>query len=153
MDPATSPNQLIGELALGGWGLVAFWRLIVWVRESPVSPDPWDAETEQKLSEPDAVQVCHHCFTEQRDNGWFCPCCGSAVGQCNNVMPYLNLFSQGEVLRNGVTDRIRLSPFIIFGYLLFSLTAYAVFAPVYWFHLFKNIQRLEKAGPLRDETS
>jgi hypothetical protein len=121
MVPATSPNQLIGELALGGLGLAAFWRLTVWVRESPVRPDPWDAETEQKLSDPAAKQVCHHCFTEQRDNCWFCPGCGSAVGQCNNVMPYLNLFSEGEILRNGVTGKIRLSPFIIFGYLLFSL--------------------------------
>src|SRR5271170_2190090 len=115
MDAPTNPNLLIGELALGGLGLVMFFSLIAWVRDAPVRPDPWDAMTEQKLSEPDAVQVCHRCFAEQGDNAWFCERCGSAVGQCNNVMPYLNIFSEGEVLRNGVTGKIRISPLIIFG--------------------------------------
>ena len=62
-------------------------------------------------------------------------------------MPYLNAFSQGEVLRNGVFDRMRASPLILVGYLLVSLKGYLVFAPVYWFFLARNLFRIRSAAP------
>ncbi|HWY29922.1 MAG TPA: hypothetical protein VNX46_04160, partial [Candidatus Acidoferrum sp.] len=51
------------------------------------------------------------------------------------------LFSQGEVLRNGVNDKLPQSALIIAGYLLFSLSMYLLFAPIYWVLLFRNLRR------------
>ncbi len=70
--------------------------------------------------------------------------CGAAVGSYNNWMPYVYVFSQGEILRNGVTDKLRVGPFIIMGYLLYSLLTYFIFAPIYWFFFFKNLRRLKE---------
>ncbi len=140
----SDPNLLLGEIAIGGLLGVLIWRLIAWVRTAPITPDPWDIETEQKLSEPEAVELCHRCFTAQPDNAWFCECCGASVGPYNNMMPYVNLFSQGEVLRNGVMDKLPPSPLIIIGYLLYSLAFCNVFAPICWFFFFKNLKRVNK---------
>jgi ribosomal protein L40E len=137
----SDPNLLVGELAAGGLVVAGFWRLIVWVRDAPVTPDPWDAEVEQKMSEPDAVEVCHRCFTEQPTGAWFCARCGSAVGPYNNLMPYVMVFSQGEVFRNGVDGRVRPKLLTILGYLFCSLANYAIFAPIYWIFRFKQLQR------------
>jgi ribosomal protein L40E len=143
----SDPNQMVAGLGVGFLLLVGLWRLIAWVREAPRKPDPWDAEVERKLEEPEAVEVCHHCLAQQPANAWFCEHCGSAVGPYNNIMPYLNVFSQGEVFRNGATDRLRTNPLIIAGYLLFSLSAYVVFAPIFWFFLFKNLKRSREVNP------
>jgi hypothetical protein len=53
-------------------------------------------------------------------------------------MPYVNAFSEGEVYRSGVLEHVRRSPLLIAGYLLISLS-YLIFAPIYWFLLFKNL--------------
>jgi hypothetical protein len=61
-------------------------------------------------------------------------------------MPYLYIFSEGEVLRAGVTERLRRSPLIVLGYIFFSLGMFAIAAPAvpaYWFFLFKNLHRKE----------
>jgi ribosomal protein L40E len=138
---ASDPNLLIGGFAVGGLAIVGLWRLIAWVRDAPVTPDPWDAEVDQKMSEPDAVEVCHRCFTEQPPGAWFCARCGSAVGPYNNLMPYVVVFSQGEVFRNGVDGRVRPKLLTILGYLFFSLFNYAFLAPIYWIFLFKRLLR------------
>lgn len=127
----SDPNMIIGGLALGGLAVVLFWRFVVWIREAPVTPDPWDAEVEQKLSEPDAVEVCPHCLTEQPPTAWFCKGCGRAVGPYNNLMPYVQIFSEGEVFRNGASGRFRNRPFILIGYFLVTLGTFAFLAPVY----------------------
>ena len=93
------PNQVVGGLGIGLLVLAGLWRLIVWVREAPQKPDPWDAGIERQLEEPESVEICHRCFSPQPPNAWFCEHCGSAVGPYNNLMPYLNAFSEGEVLR------------------------------------------------------
>ncbi len=59
-------------------------------------------------------------------------------------MPYVNIFSEGEVLRNGVTDKLRASPLTIIGYLIYSLGNYFIFAPIYWIFFFKNLKRLKE---------
>jgi ribosomal protein L40E len=140
---ASDPNLMIGGLTVGGLVIAGLWQLIVWVRDAPATPDPWDAEVEQKLSEPEAVEVCHRCFTEQPDNAWFCARCGSAVGPYNNLMPYVCIFSQGEVFRNGVEGRVRPNSWTTIGYLFYSLANYNFFAPIYWLSFFKNQQRLK----------
>lgn len=77
----------------------------------------------------------------QEPGAWFCGNCGSAVGPYNNLMPYLNVFSEGEVFRNGVSSRLRNKPVIFIGYFLISLGSYAIFAPIYWFFLLSNLKR------------
>lgn len=137
------PEMLVGILAvilLAGFGI---YRLFLWIRELPVSPDPWSPEIEKSLEGPDAVPICHKCFTPQPPGQWFCEHCGSAVGEYNNWMPYVYLFSEGEVLRNGVTEKIRVNALTIVGYVLFSSCSYLVFAPVYWYFFFKNLRRIK----------
>ena len=56
-------------------------------------------------------------------------------------MPYVCLFAEGEVFRAGVDARIHRSPLTVVGYLFYSLANYTVFAPVYWYFLFRNLKR------------
>ena len=54
MVAASDPNMIIAGFAGGGLVFAAFWRFIVWIRDAPDRPDPWDAVVEQQLSEPEA---------------------------------------------------------------------------------------------------
>ena len=136
-----APGALPIGLALAG---LVVWRMIAWVKNAPAVPDPWDAEIENGVQQPESVCLCHRCFTPTPPAGWFCEDCGGAVGPYNNLMPYVQVFSEGEVFRNGVTDKTRANPLVIGGYLLGSLSAYLVFAPVYWFFLFRNLRRIKR---------
>ena len=158
MVAVSDPNMIIAGFVAGGLVLAALWRFIVWVREAPTTPNPWDAEVERELSEPEAVEICPHCLTEQSSTAWFCRGCGRAVGPYNNLMPYVQIFSEGEVFRNGTSDRLRNSPLILAGYFLLSLNfvALIIFRPFhswllslltllallsYWSSLLKNLKR------------
>jgi len=138
---ASDPYQAVAGLGLVLLFLAALRGVIVWVRDAPLKPDPWDDETERKLADPETAETCPHCSAPQSPTAWFCPNCGRAVGPYNNLMPFVNVFSEGEVLRNGVTGRFRNRPLIIIGYLLISLAAYSFFAPVFWVCLFSNLRR------------
>ena len=138
--------MIIGGLALGGLALAALWRFVNWIRESPVTPDPWDAEVEQKLSDPETAEVCPHCLTEQPPTAWFCKGCGRATGPYNNLMPYLQVFSEGEVFRNGNSGRFRNRPLILAGYFLMTLGTFPIFAPIYLLSLLLNWKR-PSGGP------
>ena len=143
--PETSdPNLIIGELAIGGFVLVGLWRLFVWIRDAPATPNPWSVEIEESLEQPDATPICHRFLTAYSNDSWFCEHCGNAVGPYNNLMPFVCVFSQGEILRNGVTDKLRANPLTIIGYLIYSLANYFIFAPIYWFFFFKNLKRLKQ---------
>jgi len=127
------------------FGLVIY-RVIVWIMDAKRSADPWDAETEEALNGDEGTPLCHHCLTPQRHNGWFCANCGATVGQYVNYLPYVFLFSQGEVLRAGVLEHLRSSPLIVIGYILLSLAflpvlavLFFIWAPVYWFFFFENL--------------
>jgi len=141
MNVASDPYQIIGGLGIMFLFLAGLWHLIVWVREAPTKPDPWDADVEQKLSEPETAEICPRCLTEQPPTAWFCSHCGKAIGPYNNLMPFVNVFSEGEVFRNGATGRFRNRPLIIIGYFLLSLAAYSVFAPIFWVALLANLKR------------
>jgi hypothetical protein len=138
------PNLMVAELVAAGLALAGLWRLFVWVRDAPCKPDPWGIEIEASLQQADATPICHRCLSPYQDNAWFCETCGAAVGPCNNLMPYVHIFSEGEVFRNGVSDKLNANPLTIAGYLLVSLTTYNLFAPIYWFFFFKNLERLKK---------
>jgi len=144
MHPIQSENlgllMMLVAMVVGG---VAIYRLVRWVGAAPTTPVPWSAELETSLQEPDAVPVCHHCFTPCPPRGWFCENCGGAVGAYNNLMPYVNVFSIGEVFRNGVTEKLRINALMVGGYMLLSYH-YLVFAPIYWFFLFKNLKRVRE---------
>ena len=57
------------------------------------------------------------------------------------MMPYVHVFSEGEVFRNGTSGRLRKSPLILIGYVLISLGTYWFLAPIYWFSLLLNWNR------------
>jgi hypothetical protein len=141
MFAVSDPNLIIGGFAVGGLALAGLWRFVVWIREAPVRLDPWDAEVEQKLSEPDTQEVCPHCSTPQPPGAWFCGHCGRAVGPYNNLMPYLQVFSEGEVFRNGTSGRFQNRPLILIGYFLITLVTFSFLAPIYWFSLLLNWKR------------
>src|SRR5258708_35622647 len=119
--------------------------------QAPRTDDPWGKETDESVNQEEAVPLCHHCLTPQEHDGWFCPECGATVGPYFNYMPYVYVFAQGEALRAGVTERLRRSPLIVIGLVLFSFTVFAPIAPIYWFLLFKNQRhggRAELDAPL-----
>ena len=137
----TDRESLLAVIGLAILTILILWRLCVRAMEIPPSPDPWDKDIEKALHEPEAVEVCHRCFEPVAPGSWFCGHCGSAVGAYNNLMPYLNVFSQGEVLRNGVNDKLPRNALIVAGYLFLSVDMYMIFAPIYWVFLFKNLTR------------
>jgi hypothetical protein len=141
----SDPERLIGEAGLAVLALGLLWRAFVRARQMPTSPDPWNKEIDKALHEPEAVEVCHRCFDPVTPGSWFCEHCGCAVGPYNNLMPYIAVFSEGEVLRNGVNDKLRQNALIVAGYVLVSLNFYLVFAPIYWILLFRNLKRQEES--------
>ena len=133
MAAVSDPNLIIGGLGLGFLALAVLWRFIAWIRDAPKTPDPWDAEVEQQLQDPNAQQICHRCMTSQEPDAWFCKHCGAAVGPYNNLMPFLNVFSEGEVLRNGITHRFRNRALVVTGYVLITLGLFLSFVFEYPF--------------------
>jgi len=127
MVAANDPYQVIGELGLAFLFLAGLWRLIVWVRDAPVKPDPWDAEVAEKLSDPETPEVCPHCSTPQPTTARYCAQCGRTIGY-NNVMPFLYV-SDGQFHKR---------PLTVVGYLLLSVTIGSFLAPIFWYFLLFN---------------
>ncbi len=138
-------EHVMGEVAIAVLASLLILRFFIRAWRKPPSPDPWDQETEKALHEPEAVEVCHRCFAPVSPCSWFCEHCGCAVGPYNNLMPYIEVFSEGEVLRNGVNDRFRQNALVVAGYFLVSLHLYVVFAPIYWILFLRNLNR-QKEG-------
>ena len=102
------------------------------------------------MAQPDATPVCPHCQCPHETTQWFCPEGGRAVGDYNNLSPYLYIFSLGEVLREGTSGHFRKSWFTIAGFLLVSFAEYFVLAPIYWFFLFRNVVRPASSPPVAE---
>ena len=119
--------------------------MIRWVRDGKIAPDPWDQTVELGIHQPEALPVCHHCFSPHEHDKWFCSECGAAVGPYNNYLPYVDIFSQGEMLRAGTNGHVRQNFLTVAGYFLISLNLYFVFAPVYWYFLFRNFRKQSSA--------
>ena len=134
-------EHVVAALVILGIVGMAIYRSVLWVMSAPRTDDPWGRDTDESVNQEDAVPLCHHCLTPQQHSGWFCPQCGATVGPYCNYMPYVYIFSQGEVLRAGVTERMRRSRLIAIGYVLVSLGMCAVAAPIYWFLLFRHLRR------------
>src|SRR5512138_2850328 len=87
-------------------GVVAVARFLHWLFSGPVRADPWDELVAIQIASPESTPVCHRCFAECEESLHFCPRCGAAVGDFNNLLPYERLFSIGEVLRNGTSRQM-----------------------------------------------
>lgn len=99
---------------------------------------PWPEELNEEVQQSDSHAVCPHCFTPQEQYGWFCPECGTAVGPYNNIMPYIYIFSVGEGARAGVGNKLKWSPFNTCLLVIFGFMEYLIFAPFYWFRIYRN---------------
>jgi len=136
--PENLGGAVLSVILLLVFGIV---RLLAgWIQSAPVTPDPWGQEAEVALAQAETLQVCHRCSAPQEPGAWFCPHCGSAVGPYNNWMPYVYVFSEGEVFRNGVMDRLRAGPLIVIGYILLSFD-YLILAPIYLVLVLRNLAR------------
>jgi hypothetical protein len=137
----TSDERTLVVLVVLGLCCVSLYRMILWVKEAPRTADPWEKETDEAINGDEALPLCVHCLTPQEHNGWFCPNCGATVGPFSNYMPFVYVFSAGEVLRAGVTEHMRSNWVIRMGYILISIGMFALAAPIYLFFLFKNLRR------------
>jgi len=115
-----------------------------WKWSGPRAAEPWAREIDDALDAPEAVPLCLHCLAPQEHDGWFCPECGATVGLYCNYMPFVSLFSQGEVLRAGVANSLPATPLRVAGYVLLAFSSYAIFAPFYWIALFRGLGRTEQ---------
>jgi hypothetical protein len=148
-----NPEFTIAMLATVGLGVVGLIAWLRWFFSGTVKPDPWGETVAVQLHAPDSAPVCHRCLAEQSDCAHFCPKCGAAVGDYNNLLPFEQLFSEGEVLRNGTTLKLRRSFLVVTGYLIMPIISVgvlllpppfvfiALFVPVYWFYFFRNLFR------------
>jgi hypothetical protein len=121
--------------------------LILWFQTSACKPDPWGKDVDDAVHQSNAAPLCYRCLSPHDEDCCFCPECGSATGLYNNLNPYLYIFSLGEMLRLGVSGPIKRNVTTILGYLLLSLSEYLIFAPLYWFFLFRNLLRLRHEVP------
>jgi hypothetical protein len=127
-----SLGQVIASRVMAWWG-------------KPDEPDPWPVELDVAIQSPMALAVCHRCISPQAHSGWFCPECGTAVGPYNNIMPFVYIYSIGEVARSGVGPEARFTPLTTTGYVLFGLTQYQLFSPWYFVRLYLNYRKLKLA--------
>lgn len=102
------------------------------------SPDPWSGDIDRETRKRSAIPICTNCLSPQFGHHWFCPNCRFPSGNFVHVMPYLYLFTLGEVLRRGVTGPPEKGAFRKLGLVILSFQSYAVFAPIYWFWMVRK---------------
>jgi hypothetical protein len=122
---------------------IVLYRFIVWLMGAKRTPDPWGPEVEQELNSPESLPVCPHCLTPQEHNGWFCPQCGSTVGQYGNYLPFVYTFTIGDALRSGA-GRAKSSFLLTLGYVLVGLSMLnylVIMVPICLFFLIKGMIR------------
>jgi hypothetical protein len=141
---------VFGLLALTG-GLV--WAFVRWFLRAPLQPDPWDASVAIELETTQPAPLCHRCLLPHDPASDFCPSCGTAVGTYTNWLPYPYLFSIGHALRVGTAGEFKRTRLAVFGYLLFSLAEYALFAPVYWVVFLRHLLSPPATAPPLDPES
>jgi hypothetical protein len=134
-------NEPLGKLVID--------KITAWWHE-PITY-PWPEELNEEVQRAESAYVCHHCLTPQGHPGWFCPKCGAATGPYNNYLPYINIFSTGEVVRAGVGSKLKWTCFTTGLFILFSFLEYLVFAPAYWFRMYRNWKRQHEAGSAEEE--
>jgi hypothetical protein len=125
-------------VAAGVAAVLLFVARWLWQRASKTPADPWPTEIDVAVRDREAVPLCINCLFPQEAHRWFCPHCGFPTGDYVAVMPYLQVFVVGEVLRKGVMGpperRIGVQLFLV----LYSLAEYTFFAPIYWFWMLRR---------------
>jgi hypothetical protein len=134
-------SNLLQKWKNASMGSIAKSQVSLWWRQLPA--DPWSEEDEKEINSPDARALCHRCFLrlEYEESRWFCANCGTAIGPYNNILPYVRIFSIGEIFRSGVGKDAPFTVLTVIGYLLFAFTDATLIAPFYVFRLLKNIRR------------
>jgi hypothetical protein len=135
--PNIDPQKILAVVALA---VALAIILIRWIREaaSKAPPDPWPQELDLAVRAREATPVCINCLYPQEGHRWFCPHCAYPGGEYVTMMPYLQIFATGEVLRRGVIGPpekgfARKALFVIL-----SACEYAIFAPVYWYWMLRK---------------
>ena len=134
------PEQ-IGVIAIVAVAGVFFWRGLRWFWQRKPHPNPWNEETEARIQQSDAVPLCTRCLEPHEPTAQFCPNCGLPVDSLVPFSPYLYVFALGDVLVSGTTRKFRVNWLTVFGYIFLSSIEYTIFAPVYWFLLFRNLKQ------------
>lgn len=101
-------------------------------------PDPWPAEVASAVNSNAAAPLCTNCLAEQPPHRWFCAHCGFPNGDQIAVMPYLHVFVIGEALRKGVMGPPEKRRGVQLFLVLMSLAEYSLFAPVYWYWMYRR---------------
>ena len=121
-------------------------RIRIWW-QSLDKPLPWSAERDAAVHAPDAITVCHRCMRPCAHARWFCPDCGTSIGPYNNILPFIRIFSIGEVLRSGVAPTARYTALTVPGYILVGLQwGGLIFAPLYYIRVVINFLSIRKRG-------
>jgi hypothetical protein len=116
-----------------------------WLRRALTpTPDPWSAEVTTQVNSDSAVPLCPDCLLVQGPNRWFCPRCGFPTGDYVAVMPYLQVFVVGELFRRGVSGLPERRKGVQCFLVIYSLCEYTIFAPVYWFWMYRR----SRGGPI-----
>lgn len=136
--------QLIEAWGRESLGSILRKGLQKWWGPQPVYP--WPDEIQQAVHDRGAIRVCHRCLTPQEHLGWFCQKCGAATGPYNNVMPFVYIFSTGEVFRTGVDERVRFPKWVQISYFPIGAFEYLIFFPFYLFRLVRAKKRRMKAS-------
>ena len=142
-------TDILREWASRSLGRIAWLRLKAWWGRIP--PDPWPAEVDESVRRDEAVMICHRCFAPQRHARWLCATCGAAVGPYNNVLPYILIFSMGEVFRSCMGSDARFTLLTASGYILLPLVQFPFLAPIYYIRLGLNWRRLHAENGSRSE--
>jgi hypothetical protein len=143
---ASDREMLVGVIVIIAFALYGLVQLLKRLTTGPIAPDPWDAETSAKLEDINMQVLCHRCLVPNEPLADFCENCGAPVGKYTNYLPFPQLFSIGHALRVGAQGEYKRSPMTVLGYFLLALGEYTVFAPVYWYWLFRKMPRKESAA-------
>jgi hypothetical protein len=102
------------------------------------TPDPWSKDIDDRVRNKDANPVCLNCLMPQERHYWICDDCGFPGGEYVNTMPFLHIFSLGELLRRGVLGKPEKKNLAILGFLIVSSLEYLIFAPIYWYWMYRK---------------
>src|SRR6478609_6375269 len=105
--PVTQPEFIIGMLGIVGMVAVGGWFFVRRFLNSPKPAEPWGIEVTEALESGEATPLCHRCLSPHDELVNFCPVCGATVGQYTNLLPYLYIFSIGDLLRVGTRTPFR----------------------------------------------
>lgn len=133
-----------------GLGKVLIDRARAWAK-SFKAPDPWSDDLDAAVRAPDAVPVCHRCMTPCELAVFFCPTCGSAFGPYNNILPFIRIFSLGEVLRSGLSPTARFTRLTVPGYIAVGMNGLWFLSAFYYVRLIMNYVRIGRHGAARAE--